>query len=90
MRFMSSRLSSRAASAVSKIGIMSSKPFVLFFNPVKHAKPVYETLQGVARTEVVSSTSRQEFFMDVEGKYKDIFAIYRTSSSGAVSVESSR
>ena len=64
---------------------MSSKPFVLFFNPVKHAQPFYGKLQEVAHTEVVSSTSRQEFFNDVDGKYKDIFAIYRTSASGAVS-----
>lgn len=63
----------------------SSKPFVLFFNPVKHAQPFYEKLQEVAHTEVVTSKSREEFFKDVEGKYKDIFAIYRTSASGAVS-----
>ncbi|KAJ5765413.1 hypothetical protein N7520_004972 [Penicillium odoratum] len=61
-----------------------SKPFVLFFNPVKHARPFYEKLQEVARTEVVTSKTREEFFKDVKNKYKDIFAIYRTSASGAV------
>lgn len=62
----------------------SSKPFILFFNPVRHAKACYESLQEVARTETVTSKSRDEFFKDVEGKYKDISAIYRTSASGAV------
>ena len=67
----------------------SSKPFVLFFNPVKHASSFYSKLQDVAHTEVVTSKSRDEFFKDVQSKYKDIFAIYRTSSSGAVSNNSS-
>lgn len=62
----------------------SSKPFILFFNPVRHAKAYYESLQEVARTEVVTSKSRNEFFKDLEGKYKDISVIYRTSASGAV------
>ncbi|KAK7705550.1 hypothetical protein SLS64_007917 [Diaporthe eres] len=62
----------------------STKPFILFFNPVRHAKAYYESLQEVARTELVTSKSRDEFFKDVEGKYKDISVIYRTSASGAV------
>lgn len=62
----------------------SSKPFILFFNPVRHAEAYYESLQEVARTEVVTSKSRDEFFKDLEGKYKDISVIYRTSASGAV------
>ena len=67
-------------------GIMaSSKPTVLFFNAIRHATPFYSKLQEVARTEVVTSKSREEFFADVKTKYKDIFAIYRTSASGAVS-----
>lgn len=69
------------------IGTMSSsapKPFILFFNPVRHAKAYYESLQDVARTEVVTSKSRDEFFRDVESKYKDVSVIYRTSASGAV------
>ncbi|KAL2803183.1 D-isomer specific 2-hydroxyacid dehydrogenase [Aspergillus granulosus] len=61
-----------------------TKPFVLFFNPVKFARPFYEQLQKVAHTEVVTSQSRDEFFQDLQTKYKNIFAIYRTSSSGAV------
>jgi hypothetical protein len=60
------------------------KPFVLFFNPVKFARPFYEQLQKVAHTEVVTSRNRTEFFQDLQGKYRNIFAIYRTSSSGAV------
>lgn len=64
----------------------STKPFILFFNPVRHAKPFYEDLQQVARTEVVTSSSREEFFKDLGGKYKDISVIYRTSASGAVSI----
>jgi hypothetical protein len=64
----------------------STKPFVLFFNPVKHAQPFYQKLQEVAHTEVATSKSRDEFFQDVTTKYKDIFAIYRTSASGAVSL----
>lgn len=63
---------------------MPSKPFVLFFNPVRHAVPFYEKLQEVAHTEVVISQTREEFFEDLKRKYKDIFAIYRTSASGAV------
>ncbi|KAJ5088818.1 hypothetical protein N7456_012434 [Penicillium angulare] len=62
----------------------ASKPFVLFFNPVKHAGSVYAKLQNIAHTEVVTSKSRDEFFKDVRDKYKNIFAIYRTSASGAV------
>ena len=63
----------------------ASKPFVLFFNPVKHAGSFYAKLQEVAHTEVVTSNGRVEFFKDLQGKYKNIFAIYRTSASGTVS-----
>ncbi|KAJ6114509.1 hypothetical protein N7486_000287 [Penicillium sp. IBT 16267x] len=62
----------------------SQKPLVLFFSPVKHAHSQYELLQQVARTEVVTSRSRDEFFKDLETKYKGAFAIYRTSASGIV------
>ncbi|RAK90120.1 2-hydroxyacid dehydrogenase [Aspergillus costaricaensis CBS 115574] len=62
----------------------SAKPRILFFNPVRHAVPFYVKLQEHAHTEVVTSKSREEFFKDVTEKYKDIFAIYRTSASGAV------
>ncbi|KAI0157377.1 putative 2-hydroxyacid dehydrogenase [Xylariaceae sp. FL1272] len=62
----------------------NSKPFILFFNPVKHATGFYEELQTVARTEVVTSKSRKELYQDLKGKYSDISAIYRTSASGAV------
>ncbi|OKL64326.1 hypothetical protein UA08_00895 [Talaromyces atroroseus] len=62
----------------------SSKPFILFFSPVRHAASFYRSLQGIAHTEVVTSKSRDEFFKDAAGKYKDIFAIYRTSASNAV------
>lgn len=64
--------------------MQTAKPFILFFNPVRHAKAVYEELQKVARVEVVTSSSREQFFKDVQDKYKDIKAIYRTSASGAV------
>lgn len=67
-----------------------SKPFVLFFNPIKYARPFFEKLQQVAHTEVVTSKNRAEFFHDLRHKYKNIFAIYRTSSSGAVGTSSSR
>lgn len=62
-----------------------SKPRILFFNPVRHAQQAYEALQKVALTEVVTSSSRQEFFSDIRTKYTDIQAIYRTSASGTVS-----
>ncbi|KAH6653009.1 putative 2-hydroxyacid dehydrogenase [Truncatella angustata] len=62
----------------------SSLPFILLFNPIKHAKPFYNGLQEVARTEVVTSRSRHEFFNDVKDKYRDVSVIYRTSASGAV------
>lgn len=58
---------------------------MLFFNPVRHATSFYKKFQEVARTEVVTSNSREEFFNDVREKYKEAFAIYRTSASGAVS-----
>jgi glyoxylate reductase len=64
---------------------MVSKPFILFFNPVRHALGVYQTLSTVARTEVIASKSRAEFFQDLKEKYKNIVAIYSTSSSYAVS-----
>ncbi|KAL3484536.1 D-isomer specific 2-hydroxyacid dehydrogenase [Aspergillus germanicus] len=64
--------------------MQATKPLVLFFNPVKFARPFYEQLQKVALTEVVTSRSREEFFQDLQDKYKDVFAIYRTSSSGAI------
>ncbi|KAE8417822.1 hypothetical protein BDV36DRAFT_309069 [Aspergillus pseudocaelatus] len=60
------------------------RPFILFFNPVRHAVPFYQQLQKVARTEVVTSKSREEFYSDLQRKYKDISIIYRTSASGAV------
>ncbi|KAL4748057.1 hypothetical protein BDW72DRAFT_205929 [Aspergillus terricola var. indicus] len=64
--------------------MQSTKPFVLFFNPVKFARPFYEQLQKVAHTEVVTSRNRTESFQDLQEKYSNIFAIYRTSSSGAI------
>ncbi|KAM0084922.1 hypothetical protein ACKRZS_002869 [Fusarium odoratissimum] len=66
--------------------MQTPKPFILFFSPVRHAKAAYEELQEVARVEVVTSTNRQEFFKDIQDKYKDIQVIYRTSASGAVSL----
>jgi len=63
------------------------KPFVLFFNPIRHAKGFFEKFQEFAHTEVVTSQSREEWFRDVQGKYKDIFAIYSTSASYAVAGE---
>ncbi|CAI7615652.1 unnamed protein product [Penicillium palitans] len=62
----------------------SPKPFVLFFNPVQHALPFFQKLQEVAHTEVITSKSREEFFKDITDKYKNIFAVYRTSASGTV------
>ncbi|KAJ5728231.1 hypothetical protein N7493_004561 [Penicillium malachiteum] len=61
----------------------TSKPFVLFFNPVRHTKSFYMKLQEVAHTEVATNQSRDEFFKDLRDKYKNIFAIYRTSASGS-------
>lgn len=63
---------------------MSLKPLILFFTPVRHATEVYKALSNIARTEVVTSKSREEFFKDVKEKYRDAQAIYRTSASGAV------
>jgi hypothetical protein len=88
---MKSRLfSPPAKSFFSQVKIMpsSSKPFVLFFNPVRHAKSFYKKFQDVAQTEVVTSKSREEFYKDIRGKYKDIFALYTTSASTAVSRDS--
>jgi len=62
------------------------KPFFLFFSPVWHAKAAFEELHEVASVELVTSTNRQEFFKDVEDKYKDIQVIYRNSASGTVSL----
>ncbi|KAL4914524.1 D-isomer specific 2-hydroxyacid dehydrogenase [Aspergillus aurantiobrunneus] len=62
----------------------SQRPLVLFFNPVNHARSAFEQLQRVAHAEVVTSKSREEFFHDVQEKYKGVFAIYRTSASGSV------
>ncbi|QGI62834.1 probable glyoxylate/hydroxypyruvate reductase (D-isomer-specific 2-hydroxy acid dehydrogenase superfamily) [Fusarium fujikuroi] len=64
--------------------MQTSKPLILFFSPVRHAKAAFEELHEVARVELVTSSNRQEFFKDVEDKYKDIQVIYRTSASGAV------
>ncbi|KAF9874308.1 hypothetical protein CkaCkLH20_08291 [Colletotrichum karsti] len=61
-----------------------TKPRILFFNPVRHALPEYEALKAVASPEVVSSKTRSEFFDDLQTKYHDIQAIWRTSASGAV------
>ncbi|KAJ5404819.1 hypothetical protein N7465_006103 [Penicillium sp. CMV-2018d] len=65
----------------------SPKPFVLFFNTVQHAMPFFQKLQEIAHTEVITSKSRAEFFKDTTDKYKNIFAIYRTSASDTVSIE---
>ncbi|KAE8164981.1 D-isomer specific 2-hydroxyacid dehydrogenase [Aspergillus tamarii] len=64
--------------------IPGPQPFILFFNPVRHAVPFYQQLQKVARTEVVTCKSREEFYSDLQRKYKDISIIYRTSASGIV------
>ncbi|KAK1540829.1 hypothetical protein CPAR01_06818 [Colletotrichum paranaense] len=61
-----------------------SKPHILFFNAVRHALQEYEALKLVADPEVVTSTSRDQFFSDLRSKYQNIEAIFRTSSSGAV------
>ncbi|CAG8948211.1 unnamed protein product [Penicillium salamii] len=66
------------------VTMTSTKPLVLFFSPVRHALSTYEQLQQVAQTEVVTSQSREEFFHDLTTKYKNAFAIYRTSASGSV------
>ncbi|KAL1592656.1 hypothetical protein SLS60_011072 [Paraconiothyrium brasiliense] len=63
---------------------MTSLPRILFFSPVCHAHQAYGMLQKVAACEVVTSTSRQEFFSDVRQKYNNIKVIYRTSASGTV------
>lgn len=49
--------------------------------------PFFQKLQEVAHTEVVTSKSRKEFFKDITDKYKNIFAVYRTSASGTVSIQ---
>ncbi|KIY01297.1 uncharacterized protein Z520_02849 [Fonsecaea multimorphosa CBS 102226] len=64
--------------------MLAPKPRILFFSPVRHALTTYEALGQVARVEVVTSKSREEFFRDVRDKYHDVQAIYRTSASGAV------
>ncbi|KAK1511295.1 uncharacterized protein CCOS01_15057 [Colletotrichum costaricense] len=61
-----------------------SKPRILFFNAVRHALQEYEALKLVANPEVVTSTSRDQFFSDLRSKYQNIEAIFRTSSSGVV------
>ena len=63
----------------------AQKPLILFFNPVKHAVAAFRKLSLEAQTEVVTSTSRKEFFEDIKTKYKGAVAIYRTSASGSVS-----
>ncbi|KAH8595749.1 D-isomer specific 2-hydroxyacid dehydrogenase [Bisporella sp. PMI_857] len=63
---------------------MILKPRILFFNPVRHAHSKFQELSAIAQTENLSSNSRAEFFKDLNGKYKDINAIYSTSSSYAV------
>lgn len=60
--------------------------FILFLNPVRHAIYFLQQLPKIARTELVTSKSRDEFFSDLQGKYKDITIIYRTSVSGAISL----
>jgi hypothetical protein len=35
--------------------MQATKPLMLFFNPVKFARPFYKQLQKVARTEEVTS-----------------------------------
>ncbi|KAH8906492.1 hypothetical protein BR93DRAFT_979561 [Coniochaeta sp. PMI_546] len=64
--------------------MVAQKPRILFFNPVRHALAAFEALSKVAQVEVVASRSRQEFFKDIEDRYHDIRAIYRTSASGTV------
>jgi glyoxylate reductase len=63
-----------------------SKPRILFFNPVRHALEAYQKLSLETRTEVIASKSRAEFFQDVKDRYKDVVAIYSTSSSYSVTI----
>ncbi|KAK1705677.1 D-isomer specific 2-hydroxyacid dehydrogenase [Colletotrichum lupini] len=70
---------------IHRVASMSqSKSHILFFNAVRHALQEYEALKLVADPEVVTSTSRDQFFSDLRSKYQNIEAIFRTSSSGAV------
>ncbi|KAF5662016.1 hydroxyacid dehydrogenase [Fusarium circinatum] len=46
--------------------MQTSKPFILFFSPVRHAMAALEELRKVAEVELVTSTNRQEFFKDVQ------------------------
>lgn len=39
-----------------------SKPFVLFFNPVKHARSFYEKLQEAAQTEAATPMALRRVF----------------------------
>lgn len=70
--------------------MMTSKPRILLFNPVKHALPEYEELQKSTSPELVTSKSREEFFEDCQTKYVNIAAIYRKSASGAVRLPPTR
>lgn len=63
---------------------ISSKPRILLFNPVRHALDQYSELQKSTAPELVTSTSREQFFEDCRAKYDGVGAIYRTSASGAV------
>jgi glyoxylate reductase len=65
--------------------MMRITPHILFFSPVRHAVQEYQHLSSIAKTQVISSKSRAEFFNDVKSKYNDITAIYSTSSSYAAS-----
>jgi hypothetical protein len=70
---------------INDLAYKMSKPLILFFSPVRHAVATYKALGAYARTEIVTNTSRQDFFKDIGGKYRDAVAIYRTSASGVVS-----
>jgi hypothetical protein len=72
-------------SSINDLVYKMSKPLILFFSRVRHALTAYKALSAYARTELVTSTNRQNFFKDIEGKYRDAVAIYRTSASGVVS-----
>lgn len=71
---------------ISVLKMPVSKPKILFFNPALHAVAQFEALSEVTKVELVSSKSRQELLRDSEIKYHNVQAIYRTSASGAVSL----
>lgn len=61
-----------------------TKPQVLLLGNVHFASEEYKSLSDVAELVSLTSANREEFLGDLQGKYANVVAVYRTFESAAI------